>query len=123
MTDEDRIDELEHRITEHLDKDRRKTGVMENHAQTIIVFVILAVLSWVGYSILETSKEFSVMSTSIAVMKTDMSHMKQTLDKAANNYVTKVEYSISTLKMGDDIDDLKKRVEKIEESLNHKHQK
>ena len=109
MTSEERLEEM---VADHIE--RRKTGVMENHAQTIIVFVILAILSWVGYSIIQTGKDFSVMNTSLAVMKSDMTHMKETLDRAANNYVTKVEYSVAKSKMEGEIENLKKRVTALE---------
>lgn len=115
MTSEERIEEA---VQNHLN--RRKTGVMETHAQTIIVFVILAILSWVGYSIIQTGKDFSVMNTSIAVMQSDMSHMKETLDRAANNYVTKVEYTVSITKLEDEVSNLKKRVNELEDNTNHK---
>jgi predicted negative regulator of RcsB-dependent stress response len=117
-TDSERIEHLEHFVETQVE--RRKSGVMENHAQTIIVFVILGVLSWVGYSIMETSKEVTQTNTSIAVMKSDMQHMKNTLDQAASRYVTLVEYNISKNELNKDLAELKARVTHIEQELQKK---
>jgi len=108
----DSIERLAQVLTEGLD--RRKSSVMENHAQTIIVFVILAILSWVGYSILETGREFQATNVSIGVIKNDMAHMKTTLDKAATNYVTTTEYRITTNAMQADIAEVKARMGHLE---------
>jgi predicted negative regulator of RcsB-dependent stress response len=108
----DSIEQLAQVLADGLD--RRKTTVMENHAQTIIVFVILAVLSWVGYSILQTGKEFTNTNIAIGIIKNDMAHMKTTLDKAASNYVTITEYRITNNAMQTDIAEVKAQVKQLE---------
>lgn len=121
---EDRLTELEQAITNRLE--RRKVGIMERHAQTIIVFVILAVLSWVGYSILETGRDINVTNTSIAVMQTDMAHMKETLDTAASQYISKVEYTITKNEITKDILEIKTRLLQLEKEFagnGHNHKK
>lgn len=114
-TEDDRLTDIEHAINTQLE--RRKTGIMERHAQTIIVFIILAVLSWVGYSILQTSREISLTNISIAVMQADLAHMKTTLDKAASNYVTNVEYTITKNETAKDILELKTRLLALEKEF------
>lgn len=123
MTQEthDRLEYLENFVETQME--RRKTSVMENHAQTLIVFVILGVLSWVGYSIIQTGKEVSTTNTSIAVMKSDMSHMKQVLDQAATRYVTNLEFSISSKETQKDIAEIKARVTHVEQEIQRRHAK
>ena len=114
-------------ITEHLDRmerveeilaahvERRNTTMLENHAQTVIVFVILAVLSWVGYSILETGKSINDTNVSIEVLKNDVKYMKTALDKAASSHVHISEFRISTNALQKEVSDSKARIRLLEQ--------
>lgn len=95
---------------------------METHAQTIIVFVILAILSWVGFSILQTGKEIAVTNTSIAVMKTDMAYLKNSLEQSNSKYVTTLEYTVAKNEIQKDILELKAQILQLEKELQLKKQ-
>lgn len=109
---QDRLDVIEEFLNTQVE--RRSRGVMENHAQTIIVFVILGVLSWVGYSIMQTAKEINTTNTSIAVMKADMSYMKNALDQASQRYVTLIEYNLGTTEIHKDLAEIRGKLDQIE---------
>lgn len=85
----------------------RKKTMLETHAQTIVVFVLLGVMSWVGYSVLETN-------VSIEVLKNDVSHMKEALDKATSTHVNINEYLIAKENMQKDLSDTKARLRVLE---------
>lgn len=109
-----KLERIEEVLATHLE--RRKDTMLENHAQTVIVFVILGVLSWVGYSILQTGDKIAQTNISIEVLKNDVSYMKAALDKTASSYVQLNEYNISTGQLRNDISETKARVRLLEQS-------
>ena len=112
--EEIKIDRIEEILASHIE--RRSETMLENHAQTVIVFVILGVLSWVGYSILQTGEKIAQTNVSIEVLKNDVSYMKTALDKAASNHVSKNEFNIQTGQMQNDLADTKARLRLLEQN-------
>lgn len=109
-----RIEEI---LASHIE--RRNDTMLENHAQTIVVFVILAVLSWVGYSILQQTIVSNKTNVSLEVLKNDVSYMKAALDKASSTHVHKNEFNVATNEMQKDIADNKARLRLIERNTGH----
>ena len=109
----DRMNRVEEILANQLE--RRAGTMLENHTQTVIVFVILAVLSWVGYSILESGKSVNDLSVSIEVLKTDVKYMKTALDKASSNHVNINEFRISTNALQKEVSDSKARIRLLEQ--------
>lgn len=107
------IDRIEEILANNLE--RRKVSMLENHTQTVVVFVILCVLSWVGYSILESDKTAHKTSVSLEVLRNDVSHIKAVVDKAASTYVPKTEFAISINQLNKDISETKMRVGVLEQ--------
>ena len=114
----ERVEEI---LATHVE--RRNTTMLENHAQTIIVFVILAVLSWVGYSILETGKSINDTNVSIEVLKVDVKYMKTALDKAASTHVNINEFRISTHALQKEVSDSKARIRLLEQNAGNPNRK
>jgi len=106
------IDRIEEILASNLE--RRKVGMFENHAQTVVVFVMLGVLSWVGYSILEADKTTHKTNISLEVLKNDVSHIKSVVDKAASTYLPISEFTISVRQLQKDIAETKARVNILE---------
>lgn len=114
LNDINKIDRIEEILANQL-AGRSKT-MLENHAQTVIVFVILGVLSWVGYSILQNSKMLNQTNVSMEVMKNDINYMKTSLDKASSNYVSKNEFRISAHQLQKDLAETKARLRLLEDT-------
>ncbi len=113
-TTETKIERIEDILATHLE--RRKDTMLENHAQTVIVFVILGVLSWVGYSILQTGEQIAKQNVSMEVMKNDISYMKTALDKASSTHVNQTEFQISTEQLRKEVSDTKARLRLLEQN-------
>lgn len=111
-----RVERIEEILSSQLE--RRNANMLENHAQTIVVFVILAVLSWVGYSILLQTDVSNKTNVTLEVLKNDVAYMKEALDKASNTLVSKNEFSVSNSQMQKDIADNRARLRLIEISYN-----
>ena len=107
-----RIERIEEILSSQLE--RRNANMLENHAQTIVVFVILAVLSWVGYSILLQTDVSNKTNVTLEVLKNDVAYMKEAIDKASNTLVSKNEFSASNSQMQKDIADNRARLRLIE---------
>lgn len=110
LDEAERLCRIEALLNNH-SKGRQKT-MLETHAQTIVVFILLGVMSWVGYSVLETN-------VSMEVLKNDVSHMKESLDKATSTHVNINEYRISKENMQKDLSDTKARLRLLEQSNGH----
>lgn len=93
--------------------ERQNSSMLEKHAQTVIVFVILGVLSWVGYSMLKAN-------VSIEVLKNDMTYMKNSIDKVTNNYVTTIEFHNTAAAHKQNLIGLESRVRTLEENSKKK---
>ena len=113
-TTETKIERIEDILATHLE--RRKDTMLENHAQTVNVFVILGVLSWVGYSILQTGEQIAKQNVSMEVMKNDISYMKTALDKASSTHVNQTEFQISTEQLRKEVSDTKARLRLLEQN-------
>lgn len=114
MTNQSATDKKLERVEEILANrlERRTTSMLENHFQTLIVFIILGVMSWVGYSINQTN-------VSVEVLKNDVSYMKAALDKASSTHVNINEYIIAKEAMQKEVSDAKARIRLLEQkSLN-----
>ncbi len=111
-SEETKIERIEEILAGHLE--RRNDTMLENHAQTVIVFVILAVLSWVGYSILLQTETSNKTNISLEVLKNDVSYMKAALDKASSTHVNITEFRIANASVQKELADTKARVRLLE---------
>lgn len=128
MTDSESVDyAVLEKIHTLLEKkiEKRSNTVMENHAQTIVVFLILCLLGWVGYSILElTSKseatnlvltqQLAETKSDIKILSHDMQYLRSTMDKAASNHVTVAEFVATRDNCRKDLDSIDRRIKDLE---------
>lgn len=113
-TVEDKLERVEKILASQVE--RRNNTMLENHAQTVIVFVILGVLSWVGYSILQTADKIAEQNVSMQVMKNDVQYMKEAFDKASSSHVDETEFRLYTEQLRNELSDTKARVRILEKS-------
>jgi hypothetical protein len=109
------IDRIEAILANNLE--RRRANMFENHAQTVVVFVMLGVLSWVGYSILQADDDRHKTNITLEVLKNDVSYIKAVVDKAASMYVPKTEFAISIEQITEDMKETKDRVSVLEQKI------
>ena len=111
-TTEEKLSRVEEILANQIE--RRNDTMLENHAQTVIVFVILGVLSWVGYSILQTGDKIAEQNVSMEILKNDVKYMKSALDKAASNHVSNTEFRVYSEQLRKELSDTKARVRLLE---------
>lgn len=49
--------------------ERRESNIIENHVQTIISFIVLCTLGWVGTTVQKNTALLSDLKTDVAIMK------------------------------------------------------
>lgn len=111
-TTEEKVKRVEEILANQIE--RRNDTMLENHAQTVIVFVILGVLSWVGYSILQTGDKIAAQNVSMEVLKNDVGYLKSAFDKASSSHVNKTEFQIYTKQLQKEVSDTKARLRILE---------
>lgn len=62
-------------------QDRRKQGAMERHIQSIVQAVIVALLLWVGATLLDVQKATIEATTSLVEVKNQISQINSRFDR------------------------------------------
>ena len=71
--------------------DRREGSNMERHVQTLIVFIITAILAYVGLTVNSNSIMMAQMSTNMGWMKESLEQMQEQLDESTTNRYTRMD--------------------------------
>jgi len=93
---------------------RRIQGV-ERHASTVGIAVIIALLMWVGNSILEQGISQGAMSGDIRVLSGEVAHLKQIVEDATKNRYTARDAERDKAYLDIKINGLEGRVKHLEE--------
>ena len=106
MSDEETVQSL----------DRRAVGsTIERHASTVGIAIIIAILLWVGDSILEQADSQGKLSGDIRVMASEVNHLKQMINKATANRYTSLDAARDKIEYTRQYDIINKRVDGLEE--------